>query len=100
MAVFSLKSFHSEHIVTVCLRERFHFVSQENFNRQLNSHKFSSFFIHKISIRRSFFSSGSCSSVLNPPDTGKVLQKLTCVIDDEVRQLVLLAPCKLSEKLC
>ena len=58
---------------------------------------FSSFFISKISIIQSFFSSGSCSNVLDPPDIRKVLQNVTCVTDDEVRLLVLLAPCKSSD---
>ena len=39
----------------------------------------------------SSFSSGPCSSVLNPTDTRKVLQSLTCVTNDEVRRFVLLA---------
>ena len=36
------------------------------------------------------------SRVLNPPDTRKVLQNLTCVGADEVSPLVLLALCKSS----
>ena len=35
--------------------------------------------------------------VLNPPDTRKVLQNLSCVSADEVRHLVLRAPCKSSD---
>ena len=58
---------------------------------------FSSFFINKISIIRSSFSSSSCSDVLNPPVTGMVLQNLTYVTDKEVRHLVLSAPCKSSD---
>ena len=55
---------------------------------------FSSFFINKISVILSSFPSDSHSRVLNPPDTRKVLQNLSCVTADEVRHLVLLAPCK------
>ena len=58
---------------------------------------FSSFFINKISVIRSSFPSDSQSRVLNPPDTGKVLQNLSCVSADEVRHLVLRAPCKSSD---
>ena len=58
---------------------------------------FSSFFINKISLIRSSFSSGACSDVLNPPVTGMVLQNLTYVTYDEVRRLVLSAPCKSSD---
>ena len=58
---------------------------------------FSSFFINKISVIRSFFPSDSHSGVLNPPDTRKVLQNLGCVTADEVRHLVLRAPCKSSD---
>ena len=57
----------------------------------------SSFFVNKISIIRSSFSSGSCASVLNLPDTGKVLQHLTYVADDEVRHLDLLALCNATD---
>ena len=46
-------------------------------------------FINEISIIRFSFSSGSCSNVLNPPDTKKVLQNLTSVTDNVVRHLVL-----------
>ena len=35
--------------------------------------------------------------VLNPPDTRKVLQNLSCVSADEVHHLVLQAPCKSSD---
>ena len=52
---------------------------------------FSSFFINKISVIHSSFPSDSHSRVLNPPDTRKVLQNLSCVTADEVRHLVLLA---------
>ena len=58
---------------------------------------FSSFFINKISVIRSSFPSDSHSRVLNPPDTRKVLQNLSCVTADEVRHLVLRAPCKSSD---
>ena len=58
---------------------------------------FSSFFINKISLIRSSFYSAACSDVLNPSDTGMVLQNLTYVTDDEVRRLVLSAPCKSSD---
>ena len=58
---------------------------------------FSSFFINKISVIRSSFPSDSHSRVLNPPDTRKVLQNLGCVSADEVRYLVLRAPCKSSD---
>ena len=58
---------------------------------------FSSFFIRKIALIRSSFSSGACSDVLNPPVTGMVSQNLTYVTDDEVRHLVLSAPCKSSD---
>ena len=61
------------------------------------ANKFTSFFINNVSISHSSFSSGSCSSVLNPPDTRKVLQNPTCVTDDEVCRLVLLASCKSSD---
>ena len=55
---------------------------------------FSSFFIKKISVIRSSFFSDSHSRVLNPPDTRKVLQNLTCVSANEVRHLVIRAPYK------
>ena len=58
---------------------------------------FSSFFINKISAIRSSFPSDSHSRVLNPPDTRRVLQNLTSVTADEVRRLVLRAPCKSSD---
>ena len=58
---------------------------------------FSSFFINKISVIRSSFPSDSHSRVLKPPDTRKVLQNLSCVSADEVRHLVLRAPCKSSD---
>ena len=35
--------------------------------------------------------------MLNPPDTRKALQNLSCVSADEVRYLVLWAPCKSSD---
>ena len=52
------------------------------------------FFINKICIIRSSFCPGSCSNVLNPPDTREVLRNLTWVTDHEVRCLVLFTPCK------
>ena len=58
---------------------------------------FSSFFINKISFIHSSFPSDSHSRVLNPPDTRKVLQNISCVTADEVRHLVLRAPSKSSE---
>ena len=58
---------------------------------------FSSFFNNNISIIRSSFPSDSHSRVLNPLDTRKVLQHLSCVSADEVRHLVLRAPCKSSD---
>ena len=58
---------------------------------------FSSFFVNKISVIRSSLPSDSHSRVLNPPDTRKVLQNLSCVSVDEVRHLVLRAPCKSSD---
>ena len=58
---------------------------------------FSSFFIKKIPVIRSSFPSDSHSRVLNPPDTMKVLQNLSFVTADEVRHLVLRAPCKSSD---
>ena len=58
---------------------------------------FSSFFINTISVIRSSFPSDLLSRVLNPPDTGKVLQNLSCVTADEVRHLVLRAPYKSSD---
>ena len=57
----------------------------------------SSFFINKIPVIWSSFPSDSHSRVLNPPDTWKVLQNLTCVTTDEVCRPVLLASCKSSE---
>ena len=57
---------------------------------------FSSFFINNISVIRSPFPSDSQSRVLNPPDTRKVLQNLSCVSADKVRHPVLRAPCKSS----
>ena len=57
---------------------------------------FSSFFFNKISVIRSF-PCDSHSRVLNPPDTRKVLQNLSCVTADEVRHIVLRAPCKSSD---
>ena len=56
-----------------------------------------SFFINRISVIRSSFPSDSHSRVLNPPDTRKILQNLCCVSADEVRHLVLWAPCKSSD---
>ena len=61
------------------------------------ANSFSSFFINKISVIRSSFPSNSHSRVLNPPDTRKVLQNLNCVTADQVRHLVLRAPCKSSD---
>ena len=58
---------------------------------------FSSLFINKISVIHSSFPSNSHSHVLNPPDTRKALQHLSCVTADEVRHLVLRAPCKSSD---
>ena len=58
---------------------------------------FSSFFSNKMCVIRSSFPSDSHSRVLNPPDTRKVLQNLSCVSADEVRHLVLRAPCKSSD---
>ena len=49
------------------------------------------------SLKSSSFPSDSHSRVLNPPDTRKVLQNLSCVSADEVRHLVLRAPCKSSD---
>ena len=54
---------------------------------------FSSFFINKVSVIRSSFPSDSHSRVLNPSNTRKVLQNLSCVSADEVHHLVLQAPC-------
>ena len=58
---------------------------------------FSSFFVNKISVIRFSFPSDSHSRVLNPPDTRKALQNLSCVTADEVHHLVLRAPCKSSD---
>ena len=58
---------------------------------------FSSFFINKIYIIQSSFSSGSCSNVLTPPNTREVLHKRPHVTDAEVRRLVLSDPCKSSD---
>ena len=58
---------------------------------------FSSFFIKKISVIYSSFPTDSYPCMLNPPDTRKVLQNLTCVTADEVYRLILLAPCKSSD---
>ena len=58
---------------------------------------FSYFFINKISIIWSSFLSDSSSNVLNPPNTREVLQNVTHATDDEVRRLVLTAPCKSSD---
>ena len=63
---------------------------------EAQANTFSSFFINKISLIRSSFSSGACSDVLNPPVTGMVLLNLTHITDDEVHRLVLSAPCKSS----
>ena len=46
---------------------------------------------------RSSFPSDSHSRVMNPPDTRKVLQNLSCVTANEVRHLVLWALCKSSD---
>ena len=56
----------------------------------------SSFFINKISIIRASFSD-SCSRVLNPPHSRRVLENLTYFTEDEVRHLIRLAPCKSSD---
>ena len=61
------------------------------------AHTFSLFFTNKSSVIRSSFPSDSRSCVLNPPDTRKVLQNLSCVTADEVRHLVLRTPCKSSD---
>ena len=58
---------------------------------------FRSFFIHKISVICSSSPSDSHSRVSNNPDTRKVLQNLTCVTANEVRRLVLRAPCMSSD---
>ena len=58
---------------------------------------FSSFFINEISVIHSSFPSDSHFRVLNPPDTRKALQNLSCVSTDEVRHFVLRAPCKSSD---
>ena len=58
--------------------------------------QFSSFFINKIPILRASFSD-SCSHVLNPPYSRRVLENITCVTEDEVRHLIRLAPCKSSD---
>ena len=58
---------------------------------------FSWFFINKISVICSSFSSDSHSRVLNPTDTRKILQNLSCVSADEVRHLVPPAQCKSSD---
>ena len=57
----------------------------------------SSFFINKFSVIRFFFPADSHSRVLNPPDTRKVLHNLSRISADEVRHLVLWAPCKSSD---
>ena len=58
---------------------------------------FTSLFINKISVIHSSFHSDSHLCGLNPADTRKVLQNPTRVTTDEVRCLVLLAPCKSSD---
>ena len=58
---------------------------------------FSSFFINKISIIRSSFPTDSCPNVVTPPNTRGVLQNLTPATEDEVRRIVLSAPCKSSD---
>ena len=58
---------------------------------------FSLFFINENPVICSSFPSDSHSRVLNPPDTRKVLQNLSCVTADEVHHLVLRAPCKSSD---
>ena len=58
---------------------------------------FRSIFIKEISVVHSSFPTDSQSCVLNPPDTRKILQNLTCATANEVRRLVLLAPCKSSD---
>ena len=57
---------------------------------------FSLFVINEISVVHSSFPSDSHSHVLNSPDTRKVLKNRTCVTAEDVRRLVLLAPCKSS----
>ena len=58
---------------------------------------FSSFFINKIFVISPCFSSDSHSQLLNPPDTRRVLQNLSCVTTDEVHYRVLEASCKSSD---
>ena len=58
---------------------------------------FSSFYINKITVIRSSFTSVPHSHMLSPPETRKVLENLTSVTADEVRHLVLRAPCKSSD---
>ena len=52
----------------------------------------SSFFMNKISVINSSYPSDLHSHALNPPNTRKVLQSLTCVTANKVHHLVLLAP--------
>ena len=61
------------------------------------SNSYGSFSISKISVVCSSFPSDSHSRVLNPPDTRKVLQNISCVTADQVCHLVLRAPCKSSD---
>ena len=61
----------------------------------IDANKFSSFFINKISIIRAPFSD-SCSHVLNPPHSRRVLENLACVTEDEARHLIRLVPCRSS----
>ena len=58
---------------------------------------FSPFSINKISVSLFSLPFDSHSCVLNPRETRKLLQNITSVTGDEVRRLVLRAPCKSSD---
>ena len=69
----------------------------DHFSIAALANTFTSFFISKIPISRSSFTFGSCSNVLIPLNTRKVLQNLAHATNDQVRRLVFLAPCKSSD---
>ena len=98
MAVFSHPDLHAYR----CILEHLQFFDQhirkskqEAVAGVQSRSTFSPVFINIICIIR--FPSGSCPNVLTPPSTREVLHNLTHVTDEEVRRLVLSAPCKSSD---
>ena len=85
MTIIGLYERHKKKILHRC--PKLHLSDHSSIVALVNT--FHSFFINRISVFHSSFRSDSHSSVLNPPDT-------RYIIVDEVRHLVLQAPCKSS----